>query len=267
MNAAPGLSHSTFRSEIIGKDVGFCVFTPPGYNEAGNRDFRYPVIYMLHGGRPGDESKFADKIPYVWEAIEAGELLPAIVVLVNGGPVSHYNVPGRSEARGKDIFINELIPLIDKTYRTVAKREGRGLQGYSQGGRAVARIGFGHPDMFSNLVIGSAGATTEKRVQENGGEENENLVFAPGDDMWTHTEHYAKNLRHRYPVKILLHVGDEMDNNHEGNIAYHRFLTDLGIEHGFIIIPDQKHGSSAYVRIHDRILAFQNEAFRKSQSR
>ena len=222
---------------------------------------------MLHGGRPGDESKFSDKIPYVWKAIKAGDLLPTIVVLVNGGPVSHYNVPGRPDARGKDIFTNELIPLIDKTYRTVAIREGRGLQGYSQGGRAVARIGFGHPDMFSHLIIGSAGATTEKRIQDNHGEENENLVFAPGDDMWTHTENYANHCSQRFPVKVLLHVGDEMDNNHEGNIAYDQFLTDLEIEHDFIIIPDQKHGSSAYVRIHDKILAFQNDAFRKSLSR
>ena len=67
------------------------------------------------------------------------------MVLNNGGPVSHYNVPGRAEALGKDLFIQELITLIDTQYRTIADRSGRALSGYSQGGRATARIGFGHP--------------------------------------------------------------------------------------------------------------------------
>ncbi len=261
LSAAPGLSHHTYASERLGKDVGYCVFLPPGYGDAVNRERRYPVIYMLHGGRPGDESKFANRIPYVREAIESGKMVPSIVVLNNGGPVSHYNVPGRAESIGKDLFVEELIPLIDATYRTIPRRAGRALQGYSQGGRATARIGFGHPELFSQLVIGSAGAATEKRIQATGGVENENLMFAPGDDMWTYAEIYAKLFKERYPMEIFLHVGDALDYNHDGNIEYHRFLTGLNLPHEFVVIPDQRHGGSAYVKIHDTILGFQNRAF------
>jgi predicted esterase len=264
MEVAPGLSHQTFKSKIIREEIGYCIFVPPGYDAPENRNRRYPVIYMLHGGRPGDESKFANKLPYIHEAILGGQLVPTIVVLNNGGPVSHYNVPGRKGVLGKDIFIKELIPLIDKQYRTIAKREGRGLQGYSQGGRAVARIGFGHPEMFSYLVIGSAGATAEKRIHDTGGTESENLVFAKGDDMWTYAETYAKKYKKRYPVEIFLHVGDILDSNYEGNLAYEAFLAELGLDHTFVIIPDQKHSSTAYVRIHDKIIAFQNHSFEKS---
>ena len=42
---------------------------------------------------------------------------------------------------GCDVFIDELIPHIDATYRTVAERGGRGLEGFSQGGRGTVRLG------------------------------------------------------------------------------------------------------------------------------
>ena len=267
LKVAPGLSHHTFKSKLINKKVGYCVFVPEGYGDSENKERRYPVIYMLHGGRPGDESKYANKLPYIIEAIREGDLIPTIVVLNNGGPVSHYNVPGRPDARGKDMFVEELMPLIAKKYRTIETREGRALQGYSQGGRATARIGFGHPELFSQLVTGSAGAAAEKRIQETGGIENENLVFAPADDMWTYAEIYAKNFEKKFPMEIFLHVGDAMDSNYEGNLAYDRYLTELGLDHTFVIIPDQKHGGSAYVKIHDDIIGFQDDAFRKSMKR
>lgn len=264
LKAAPGLSHHVLKSKVIGKDVGYCVFLPPGYDAPENSERRYPVIYMLHGGRPGDESKFANKLPLVLEAIREERLMPTIVVLNNGGPVSHYNVPGKEDARGKDLFVEELIPLIDRTYRTIANRAGRALQGYSQGGRATARIGFGHPELFSQLAIGSAGAATELSIQESGGTENENLVFAPGDDMWTYAEDFAKKHVDKHPLEIFVHVGDANDSNHDGNVAYDKFLTQLGLAHEFVVIPDQKHGSGAYEKIHETLVAFQNRSFENS---
>ncbi|MDA1065575.1 MAG: alpha/beta hydrolase-fold protein [Verrucomicrobia bacterium] len=264
LNAAPGLSHHTYKSKVIGKEVGYCVFVPPGYDQPENRNHRYPVIYMLHGGRPGDESRFANRMPYILEAINDGNLIPTIVVLNNGGPVSHYNVPGRAEAVGKDLFVNELIPLIDQTFRTIADRKGRALQGYSQGGRATARIGFGHPELFSQLVMGSSGAAAEKRIQDTGGTESENLVFSRGDDMWTYAETYAKHFKETYPVELYLHVGDALDSNYEGNVAYDAFLTRIGLAHDFVVLSNQKHGGTAYVRLHSGIIAFQNYSFEKS---
>ena len=75
------------------------------------------------------------------EAIDKGLILPAIFVFVNGGPVSHHDYPVSSRisklapAKGNTAFVKELIPHIDKTYRTIAERKGRVLEGYSQGGR------------------------------------------------------------------------------------------------------------------------------------
>lgn len=267
LDASPVLSHHTFDSEIAGEEVGYCVFLPPGYHDPQNRNHRYPVMYMLHGGRPGDESIFARQLPDFLDAINDQNLIPSIVVLNNGGPVSHYNVPGRADSRGKDLFLKELIPLIDANYRTIAHRTGRALRGYSQGGRATARIGFGHPELFSQIAIGSPGAATEKRIQESGGTEIANLVFAPGDDMWTYAETYAKNNKEDYPIDILLHVGDAQDFNYDGTVAYSAFLSKLGLAHDFTVLANQKHGYSAVARMNPAIIAFHQYSFERSLKR
>jgi len=49
-----GVTHATFRSPSMGIDVGCCIYLPPDYERV--RD-RYPVVYYLHGGRPGSEIK------------------------------------------------------------------------------------------------------------------------------------------------------------------------------------------------------------------
>jgi endo-1,4-beta-xylanase len=53
----PSLIHLTFPSKANHTDVGFYMRLPRGYDAAENRGKHYPVIYFLHGGRPGNEVK------------------------------------------------------------------------------------------------------------------------------------------------------------------------------------------------------------------
>ena len=48
-----------------------------------------------------------------------------------GGTFRYGNTA--EQGMGCDVFINELIPHIDSTYRTIAERSGRGIEGFSQG--------------------------------------------------------------------------------------------------------------------------------------
>jgi len=52
-----GIEHRTFYSKSNQTEVGYYVNYPEGYNDPENTGKRYPVIYSLHGGRPGAESK------------------------------------------------------------------------------------------------------------------------------------------------------------------------------------------------------------------
>jgi enterochelin esterase-like enzyme len=48
-------------------------------------------------------------------------------------------------------IIGELIPHIDATYRTIASRQGRAIQGVSIGGMGALRFAFKYPQMFSSV--------------------------------------------------------------------------------------------------------------------
>jgi endo-1,4-beta-xylanase len=54
------------------------------------------------------------------------------------------------------IIVKELVPHIDATYRTIATREGRLLDGYSMGGYGAARLGFKYHDLFLAVASGTS---------------------------------------------------------------------------------------------------------------
>src|SRR5215469_15404987 len=78
----------------------------------------------------------------------AGKAPEMIVVLVNGMVDSFYNASPDGKWPVESVIIKELIPHIDKTYRTIASREGRAIEGYSMGGYGAAHLGFKYPAVF-----------------------------------------------------------------------------------------------------------------------
>ena len=235
-----GVKHATFKSPSMKLDVGYCIYLPPGYDSKESESRRYPTIYYLHGGRPGSELKSVKLSTYIHKHIMNGSVPPMIYVFVNGGPVSHYNLPERENAMGEDVFVKELIPHIDKNYQTIADRSGRGLEGFSQGGRGTTRIMFKHPHLFSSAAPGGAGHSTEKRISEENGKENENLVFAPGYNTWDLARKYAKNPKPS--LRILVHVGTK-GFNYQNNLEYMEFLDSLKIPYKRLIVEDVPHSA------------------------
>ena len=57
---------------------------------------------------------------------------------------------------------------MDKTYRTIASREGRGLAGHSMGGYGTMRIGMKRPDVFSAIYALSSCCLNEGTVRARG---------------------------------------------------------------------------------------------------
>ena len=238
----PGVSHATFESPSMKIDVGYCIYLPPGYDDSKNRDTRYPTVFYLHGGRPGSELKSVKLASQFHEHISSGKVPPMIYVFVNGGPVSHYNMPDMKNGMGEDVFVKELIPHVDATYRTIGKRAGRGLEGFSQGGRGTTRIMFKHPHLFGSAAPGGAGHSTEKRISEENGKESENLIFTPGDNTYDLAREFAK-LNPRPKLPILIHVGTK-GFNYENNLAYMEFLDSLKIPYKRLIVEGVPHSAT-----------------------
>ncbi|MBM3858498.1 MAG: 1,4-beta-xylanase [Verrucomicrobia bacterium] len=229
--------HATFKSKLMGIEVGYYIYLPPDY-ESGQK--RYPVVYHLHGGRPGGESKSVRLASYVDAAIKKGTIKPTIYVFPNGGPVSWYDMPEMTNGMGETVFVKELIPHIDATYRTWSAREGRALEGYSQGGRGTTRIMFKHPELFLSVAPGGSGYGPEKTIQENNGYENQNLRFLPvGYNAWDLAKVYATR-KDRPALNILIWDGTKCFN-YEFNLKYSAYLKELGLQHEFLSIPDVPH--------------------------
>lgn len=255
----PGVRHATFPSPSMKIEVGYCVYLPPGYDAQENAEQRYPVVYYLHGGRPGDETKSVQLVQEIHKHIESGAIPPLLYVFVNGGPVSHYNMPDRENAMGEDVFVQELIPHVDATYRTIAKRAGRAIAGFSQGGRGTTRIMFKYPEVFCSAAPGGAGQSTEKRISEENGRESDDLVFTPGDNTWDLARKYAE--RPEPPLRMLIHVGTK-GFNYENNLEYMTFLESLNIPFERLIVEGVPHSASQiYEKAGLKILQFHAACF------
>ncbi|MEL7498846.1 MAG: alpha/beta hydrolase-fold protein [Planctomycetota bacterium] len=264
----PSVAHQTFESPSLKQDVGYCIYLPPQYDQQEFLKKRFPVVYYLHGGRPGSETKSIRLTTKIDELAKANDLAPVIYIFVNGGPVSHYNMPDDPKKQGADVFIKELIPHIDSKYRTIAKREGRGLEGFSQGGRGTARLMFRYPELFCSAAPGGGGHATEKRISESGGYENEKLKFSEGDNTWDLARAYAKKRSTKTEsnnaqpmLKILVHVGDK-GFNYQNNLEWMQHLESLGIDHEKIIVPDVGHSAiDIYEKSGLEIMKFHVENF------
>lgn len=253
-----GLKHGTFKSPSMKINVGYCIYLPPGYDSKQNSEKRFPVVYYLHGGRPGSETKSIRLTTHIDKAMQSGDVPPMIYVFVNGGKVSHYNTP-QFDSMGEDVFVKELIPHIDATYRTIDSRRSRGLEGFSQGGRGTTRIMFRHPDLFSSCAPGGAGHSTEKSISENNGRENENLVFAEGYNTWDLAREYARHPQP--PIRILVHVGTK-GFNYQNNLEYMEFLTSLKIPFERLIVEDVPHSAiQIYEKRGLKLMTFHAENF------
>ena len=130
------------------------VFLPPGY--ARDRSRRYPVVYALHGYSIGAEQWTQEiHVPQTIEGAFARGAREMIVVLPDSKTVHNGSMYSSSVTTGDyETFIaRDVVAYVDAHYRTIPRRESRGLVGHSMGGYGASRIGMKHADIFGSLYI------------------------------------------------------------------------------------------------------------------
>jgi enterochelin esterase-like enzyme len=243
---APRVTHHVFTSKSAKAEVSYHLYRPAAYEADGGR--RFPVVYWLHGsggGLPGISS-VARRFD---AAIEAGKLPPCLVVFVNGLEMGMYVDWADGSAPVESMIIRDLLPQVDATYRTIAKREGRLLDGFSMGGYGAARLGFKYPELFQAVSIVGAGPMQAElkstprasRIQAEdllkrayGGEQAVFQEVSPRK----FAELNAKKITQGSLVRMAIGEKDETFGNNE---AFHRHLEALGIPHGWTIVPGVGH--------------------------
>jgi enterochelin esterase-like enzyme len=230
-----GLLHRTYYSKIHNTSIGYTIALPKDYFKEENTDTRYPVVYCLHGGAPGNESQILWYKLLVEPIVEKSSSPPMIYVWNNGGKHnSHYDFP-QFNSYAESTFIKELISHIDSTYRTFPERTARGLQGYSMGGRAAARYIFKYPELFSVSIAIAGGHQWEKENSKTNGNNGE---YQPKDNSWNLAKIYAKSPNP--PIKLFVFVGSN-DMNYQANIDWTAYLRKLKIHHSITIVEGVGH--------------------------
>lgn len=231
-------------SKILGKDVKYSIYLPPDYFTSSRS---YPVVYLLHGYTDdetgwiqfGEANLIADK------AI-AGQSIPPMIIVMPDAGVSWYVNDYLGKARYEDMFFQEFIPFIDKTYHTRAKKEFRAVAGLSMGGYGALIYSLHHPDMFESCVAFSAAVRTDEEMMALTEEEYRgrfSFIYGPaGKPQERLTPHWRKNSvlnlvkaipeSNKKDVRYYIDCGDD-DFLFLGNSMLHILMRQLNIPHEY----------------------------------
>lgn len=152
-------------SKLMAREMPYRVALPKNYSADGQ--MRFPVVFLLHGltghyDNWGDKTKIAEYLtPYNF-----------IVVMPEGNDGWYTDSATVPNDKYESYITQELIPEVDKNFRTVADRDHRIVAGLSMGGYGSLKFGLKHPEMFGLVgsfsgALGAAG-WTEKLLGTKG---------------------------------------------------------------------------------------------------
>lgn len=144
-------------SACMNKDIEAAVMVPTSYADGAGR--KYPVIYFLDGHSGDGKRLFYDF--YKDELMKQSDQFNVIMVAVGGFNTWYFDSPVNPEVKWQQFLTKELIPFVDASYRTIAKREGRAITGLSMGGHGSFYTAFRHPELF--IAAGSTSGGVDFR--------------------------------------------------------------------------------------------------------
>jgi enterochelin esterase-like enzyme/HSP20 family molecular chaperone IbpA len=144
----PAIAHGRveefdFESKGLNNHRRVYVYLPPSY--ATEATSQFSTLYVHDGGEYLTRARLATVLDNL---IHSGDVVPLIAVMVD--PVD----------RGREYWANEeyacfteqeLVPHIDRRYRTLARREARGVMGASLGGLISTYLALSRPHLFSKV--------------------------------------------------------------------------------------------------------------------
>ena len=153
------VSAPSLRGNLIGdthrREV--TVYLPPSYSK--NRGKRYPVVYLLHGFAANHRAFMAGVYTNMNTRLSMDSLIRAglskemIIVTPNARNAFDGSFYRNSVTTGnwEDFIHRDLVSFIDRKYRTIRGRSGRGIAGHSMGGYGALWVGMRNPDTFSAI--------------------------------------------------------------------------------------------------------------------
>ena len=164
------IEYVNYYSKSLGATNHAVVYLPPGYMQ--NTQKKYPVFYLISGTTDTEEVYYkVGRVNYILDNLIAEKAArEMIVVMPYGNPTKLLATPpadsGLPQTRfGGDVFsldlINDLMPYVEKNYRTVNNRDHRAIGGFSRGGNQALFNGLSNLDKFAYLCSYSSFTSTD----------------------------------------------------------------------------------------------------------
>jgi len=164
------------------------IYTPPGYDKDAQK--RYPVLYLQHGGGE-NETGWSNQghANLIMDNLIAGNNAKSIIIVMDNGTWNMARPPAGGRPTGEwppkgwadgftKTLLEDIIPMIDTNYRTLADQHHRAMAGLSMGGMQTRVITLAYPEVFSYVGIFSGGSiSTEDLAAAPGFKEKVKLVF------------------------------------------------------------------------------------------
>ncbi len=201
----------SLRTNLLPLPLEYRIHLPPCYDEQPERS--YPTLYLIHGMNyyhdQWDRLGASDQAD---QLVERGELSPFIIVMPRD---RNWNEP--SEDHFGEALVKELIPWVDKKYRTIPDRVYRAVGGLSRGGGWAVHLGLSRWDLF-----GAIGAHSLALFWEDSNHIRTWLDKIPPESL----------------PRIFLDIGDrDRPQLLQSTRWFETLLTDKGVLHEWYLYP------------------------------
>lgn len=199
-----------FKSQALNRPWSYAVYMPTDYETS---NLRYPVMYLLHGNggnlydwvNSGHIQSTADAL------IASGEIPPAIIVMPDAGSTWFVDRKEKMETA----VIQDLIPDVEKHFRTVNARNGRLIGGLSMGAYGALRFSLKYPEMFAAAALLSP-AVYDPEPPESSSARRVGVFGWPDYDaeVWKSLNYptlWDAYLAKKTPVPMYINSGDDDD--------------------------------------------------------
>jgi enterochelin esterase family protein len=218
-----------YRSDIIGDEREMLVYTPPGYDPVARKT--YPVLYLLHGFSD-TENAWVDvgRANVILDNLIARKQAKSMIVVM---PLGYGNMhmldggwqasrrPGWQQihddsfAKFRNSLFEEIIPMVERSYRASTNQTARAIAGLSMGGEQSLLFGLDAPDRFAWIGAFSSG----------------------GLDTDFDKKFPGVNARVNGRFRLVWIACGNKDEKIESNQKFSQWLTTKGIAHTWVETP------------------------------
>lgn len=268
---------NALRSHILREVVHYCVLLPSGYDSAGAKSTRYPVLYFLHGLGENEQTLFKTGGWNLVEDLRQQHKIGDFLIVTPEAKASFYVNSADGRVLYSDFFLHEFMPYIESRFRIRSGRESRAITGISMGGYGALRFAFAYPELFSSVSAQSAALMTASpqeldTTMHSGTPLGRLLGSVFGDPInvahWKANDPFVLAKKNQLAISklgIYFNCGREDQFQFEnGADALHRELESEGIKHEYHLYPGD-HGASYFLSHLGEVMQFHSREFQSAR--